>query len=156
MKPMPPIKPHLRRAPYFRLHSAASIALAALLAGCVAVPAPLQGSFASVSPHSANASHLDVEVRWGGRIVGIENFGERNCIVLIAQPLGANGQPDGSDVSLGRFRACADEHYPTRSFAANREVTITGRIEGFYESEDGHARWPSLATRTVVLWPQRR
>lgn len=141
-----------------------AIALFGTLAiGCVAVPPPLQGAWSPLSPHEVDATSIGSAVRWGGRVVAVESEGARTCFRLIAQPLGRNGQPDGSDTSLGHFSACRAGSYDTRTFAPNREVTVTGRIEGFDAAEGPSNRAsnaappvPRVAAQAIVLWPRRR
>jgi outer membrane lipoprotein len=133
--------------------------LGAFAVGCASVPPPLVGTFSPLSPRESSSASVGSAVRWGGRIVAVEAVGERTCFRLIAQPLGPNGQPDGSDTSLGRFSACRAGNYDARTFAPNREITVTGRIEGFDAANgasSASAPVPRLAAQAVVLWPRRR
>ena len=59
--------------------------------------------------------------------------------------------------------ACRAGSYDTRTFAPNREVTVTGRIEGFDAAEGPSNRAsnaappvPRVAAQAIVLWPRRR
>lgn len=137
--------------------AAAGLALAAALAlaGCAALPPPLQGEFAELPPRAAGERDRGTPVRWGGRLVELQPSGARTCFELIAQPLAANARPDGSDASLGRFVACRAGDFPASRFRPNREVTVTGRIEGMATTPDG-AQVPRVAADAVVLWPVRR
>jgi outer membrane lipoprotein len=157
VSPLPnalPPSPRARRA----VLVAATALLGALATGCVSVPPPLQGAWSPLAPREAGAGSIGAAVRWGGRIVAVEAEGERTCFRMIAQPLAENGQPDGGDASLGRFSACRTGRYDPRSFAPNREITVTGRIEGF-DAVDGVAGSPGVprvAAQAVLLWPRRR
>jgi outer membrane lipoprotein len=124
------------------------VLLALLLGGCATVPPPLQGAWAPRVPHDVGPQDVGSSVRWGGRLVALRPQGAGACFEVIAQPLAANGQPDGSDASLGRFIACREGRYDPEVFRPNRELTITGRIE----SLDGP---PRVAAAAVVLWPRR-
>ena len=122
------------------------IALAALaLAGCATVPAPLQGQYTRVSPRDAIASEQrGVPVRWGGRIV--------------STGLDATGRPRwAADDTGGRFIACRAGFYDPAIFQADREVTVTGVIDGYESRRIGEYdyRFPRLAADVVYLWPVR-
>jgi len=136
----------------------AGLAAALLLAGCVTAPKPLQGDYAPLSPNATKDSDSGANVRWGGRVVSVEPQADRTCINVIAQPLSGNAQPDGSDISLGRFRACRAGFYDPAVFKANREVSFVGRVEGFdtVRIGDYDYRQPRMAADVVFLWPERR
>lgn len=148
-----PYSPRLSRLPAF-----AGMATCLLLAGCVTAPKPLQGQYALLAPNTTKDADSGASVRWGGRVVSVEPQADRTCINVIAQPLGANAQPDGSDTSLGRFRACRAGFYDPAVFKANREVTFVGRVEGFdtVRIGDYDYRQPRVAADVVFLWPERR
>lgn len=158
MRPMPSPagRPLSRSGRTLRLAGLALLGLAAT--ACVGVPKPLQGAWPALTPQTAGTADIGAAVRWGGRIVALDAVGAGSCFRLIAQPLAANGQPDGSATSLGRFSACRSGTYDPRKFAPNREVTITGRIETFERQRFGgdETLLPRVAAEAVVLWPQRR
>lgn len=132
---------------------------ALLLAGCVSAPKPLQGQFAPISPAEAvRAGGTGELVRWGGRIVGVEPLADRSCFEVVAGPLGRDGRPLERDASDGRFIACRAGFYDPQVFLPGREITLTGRIEGFDTRKVGEYdyRYPVLAAEVVYLWPQRK
>lgn len=133
---------------------AAALGLALALAGCASLPPPLQGEFADVAPRTVGERDWGKSVRWGGRLIDVQEHGARTCLHLIAQPLAADARPDGSDVSLGRFIACRAGEFPASRFRPNRELTVTGRIESLAMLTDG-APVPRVAAESVVLWPAR-
>ena len=112
---------------------AVGIATALLLAGCATQPKPLQGAFQSITPHQAAADRLEgAMVRWGGRIIRTEPRPDRTCFEVISTKLNADGRPVwASDDTWGRFIACRTGFYDPALFQPNREVTFTGRIEGY-------------------------
>jgi outer membrane lipoprotein len=135
-------------------------ALAALLAGCATQPKPLQGAYAPLSAQDAAVGdHAGTLVRWGGRIIRTEPGKDRTCFEVLSMPLGADGRPrEGGDQSLGRFQACRPGFYDPALFQPEREVTFTGRIDG-YEQRNVAAyayRFPRLAADVVYLWPERQ
>lgn len=128
---------------------------AAALSGCVSAPPPLQGEWPALAPRDTATTHLGLPVRWGGRLVRVDRDGNATCFELIAEPLAADGRPNGSGASLGPFRACRVGTYPADVFRPNRAVTFTGRIDALIESEAAGrtTQRPRVAADAVVLWP---
>ena len=58
---------------------------------------------------------------------------------------------------MGRFVACRTGFYDPALFQADREVTFTGRIEGYEDRKvDGFIyRFPRMSADVVYLWPVR-
>ncbi len=143
--------------------SPARLALAglalALLAGCTTLPKPLQGNYAPLTAHQAvEGDHIGAQVRWGGRIIRTEPGPDRTCFEVISTRLDADGRPQwASDDTWGRFIACRPGFYDPALFEPKREVTFTGRIDGYEERRiDGYTyRFPRLAADVVYLWPPR-
>ena len=138
--------------------AATSLALA-LLAGCATQPKPLQGSFESLSAHDAVVGdHAGATVRWGGRIIRTEPRPDRTCFEVISTRLDAEGRPVwDSDDTWGRFIACRTGFYDPALFEPKREVTFTGRIEGYEDRkvEQYVYRFPRVSADVVYLWPER-
>jgi outer membrane lipoprotein len=131
---------------------------AALVAGCAVAPKPLQGEFAEVSPlQSSQAGRAGDRVRWGGEIVQVETRPDRSCFELLGKPLLGTARPRTGDVSEGRFFACRSGFYDPALFAPGRELTVTGRIEGFEERPIGEYvyRYPRVDADVLYLWPER-
>lgn len=133
----------------------AIIVLALLLAGCATAPKPLQGSFTSQSPQQAAAS--GERVRWGGSVIEVEPQATRTCFQVLGRPLASNGRPREVDASEGRFLACRAGFYDPALFTDTREITITGRIDGYDTRKIGEYdyRFPRVAADVVYLWPIR-
>lgn len=131
----------------------------ALLAACASQPGPLQGRFAEIAPRAATASDsTGAVVRWGGRIVKVEPHENRTCFEILSTRLNSYGRPYwASDEVGGRFIACRTGFYDPALFQKNREVTFTGRIDGYDNRRIGgyNYRFPRLAADVVYLWPVR-
>ncbi len=134
-------------------------ALAAALAGCVTQTKPLRGEFAAISPHEAvEQESTGAVVRWGGRIVRTEPLADRTCFEVLSTRLDMSGRPYwAADDTRGRFIACRSGFYDPALFTDNREVTFTGRIDGYENRKIGEYdyRFPRLAADVVYLWPVR-
>ena len=130
-----------------------------LLAACASQPKPLQGAFAGTTPHAAvDTDQTGAMVRWGGRIVQVEPRADATCFEMISTRLTATGRPYwASDDTNGRFIACRAGFYDPAVFEVNREVTFTGRLEGYENRRIGEYdyRFPRVAADVVYLWPKR-
>ena len=131
----------------------------ALLAACATQPRPLQGQFAPVTPRQAvDHDSTGAVVRWGGRIVSVDPGENRTCFEMLSTRLDASGRPYwASDEVGGRFIACRTGFYDPALFEKNREVTFTGRLEGYENRRIGgyDYRFPRMAADVVYLWPVR-
>jgi outer membrane lipoprotein len=134
-----------------------ALALTTALAGCATAPKPLQGQFVALEPEQAaqQGSTGDV-VRWGGKIVDVHTEKLFSCFEIVGAPLSSSGRPRDVDASNGRFLACRSGFYEPEVFAAGREVTISGRVEGFETRKVGDYdyRYPRVAADVIYLWPE--
>lgn len=133
--------------------------LVAGLAGCASSPKPLQGQFSNLLPEEASRLGTGADaVRWGGRIVKVAPQASRSCFEIVGLRLDSSGQPLRHDRSEGRFLACRAGFYDPEVFKAGREITVTGRIEGFETHAIGEYeyRYPRVQADVVYLWPERR
>ena len=135
------------------------ILAAALLAACASQPRPLQGTFNEITPRDAAASDATgATVRWGGRVVGVEPHPNRTCFEMMSTQLSGHGRPYwAADDVGGRFIACRTGFYDPALFEKNREVTFTGRIDGYEDRRIGgyDYRFPRVEADVVYLWPAR-
>ena len=131
----------------------------ALLAACASQPQPLQGAFAEITPRDALATDsTGAMVRWGGRVVRTEPLANRTCFEMISTRLDVYGRPYwATDDVGGRFIACRTGFYDPALFEKNREVTFTGRIDGYENRRIGgyDYRFPRVEADVVYLWPVR-
>lgn len=138
---------------------ALALTMAAMISACATAPKPLQGQFSGVLPDDAARRETAGElVRWGGRIVQVQTQSQRSCFEIVGAPLDASGRPRKVDRSEGRFFACRVGFYEPEVFQPGREITISGRIEGFETRKVGDYdyRYPRVAADVVYLWPERR
>jgi outer membrane lipoprotein len=134
-------------------------ALTTALAACASAPSQLQGQYAPVDPEQAVAREsVGDTVRWGGRIVEVHTEKLYSCFEIVGAPLDSSGRPRRVDRSSGRFIACRSGFYEPQVFAPGRELTISGRIEGYETRKIGDYdyRYARVAADVVYLWPERR
>lgn len=149
------VRRHAPTAPLLAL----SAVLALGLAGCATTSSPLRGDYADVSPHQAmQQDSTGAVVRWGGRIIRTEPMSDHTCFEMLSTRLDGSGRPYwAADDTRGRFIACRAGFYDPALFDNTREVTFTGRIEGYENRKIGEYdyRFPRLAADVVYLWPVR-
>ena len=137
----------------------APVLAAGLLAACATQPTPLQGEYVEVTPQDAASADVTGQVvRWGGRIVRTEPQDNRTCFEVLSTRLDAYARPYwATDDVGGRFIACRAGFYDPAVFEPNREVTFTGRVEGYDNRKIGgyDYRFPRVAADVVYLWPVR-
>jgi len=133
-------------------------ALALTIAGCATTPSQLQGQFSTLDPQQAAAQQAPGEtVRWGGRIVDVHTEKLFTCFEVVGAPLDSSGRPREVDDSNGRFLACRDGFYEPEVFKNGRELTVSGKIDGYETRKVGDYdyRYPRVAADVVYLWPER-
>ena len=137
----------------------APVLAAGLLAACATQPTPLQGEYIEVTPQDAATADVTGQVvRWGGRIVRTEPQNNRTCFEVLSTRLDTYARPYwATDDVGGRFIACRAGFYDPAVFEPNREVTFTGRVEGYDNRKIGgyDYRFPRVAADVVYLWPVR-
>lgn len=128
------------------------------VAGCATVPKPLAvGAFAEVTPSAAqNVNFEGQRVRWGGSIAGTETGKNETCFEIVSHPLDSIARPLDTDMTWGRFIACAPDFYDPEVYAKGREVTVIGNIQGATVRKLGEYeyRYPQINAETVYLWPK--
>jgi outer membrane lipoprotein len=130
-----------------------------LLSACVSGPKPLRGEFSNITPaQAAKGNTVNAKIRWGGRIVAVNNQAQRSCFEIVGLDMYASARPQGQDRSVGRFIACRAGFYDPDVFKAGREVTITGAIDAFESRKIGEYdyRYPMVSADVVYLWPEQR
>jgi len=136
-------------------HSLTIALLAAGLASCATVPAPLQGQYAATTPRDARADGQ--QIRWGGEIIKVEPMQDTTCFEILARDLDASARPTGRDASQGRFMACHAGFYDPEEFDRGREITVVGQVSGTDHGKVGQFdyAYPHVNASAVYLWPKR-
>jgi outer membrane lipoprotein len=143
------------------MYRLAFVAMVLALSACAMIPSELTsgGPFAATTPLQAQSgSHEGERVRWGGVIIRATAESNQTCFEIMGLSLDSDAAPEANDQSLGRFIACAKGFYDPALYAAGREITFTGRIEGTEQRKIGEYLYsfPRLSVDAVHLWPKRR
>ena len=91
-------------------------------------------------------------------LAGGKPLADRTCFEVLSTELDASGRPYwAADDTRGRFIACRNGFYDPALFTHAREVTFTGRVDGYENRKIGEYdyRFPRLAADVVYLWPKR-
>jgi outer membrane lipoprotein len=96
-------------------------------------------------------------VRFGGRIVRVENHQKDSWISIVGLPLQSNGKPQLSDQSPGRFIAQVKGFIDPAVYSKNRRVTVVGRFAKMQSKKIGgySYQYPLLIADDIYLWPRR-
>ncbi len=143
--------------------TAAALLLVAVawLAGCVSVPEPLRsGPQQSPDPAQVRAApeqYAGMGVRWGGVIVAVENGAAQSEVEVVARPLSGSARPLLTDATAGRFLARISGFIDPVDYAAGREITVVGVVEGVEQRDIGAYRYsyPRVKVTSHHLWPVR-
>lgn len=112
----------------------AVIILALALTSCASrMPVEIQGEFDNApdttQAHTQPDKFLSQQVRWGGKILNIENKQNTSRLTIVAFPLNSYGRPKNSNQSHGRFIAIVDKFLEPELYSKDREVTVTGSLQ---------------------------
>jgi outer membrane lipoprotein len=134
-----------------------SLLVLAALAACARPPRNLAGDFPRTTVADAQqASYAGARVRWGGTIASTNPGRDETCIEVVSRPLDRRAHPRDTDVTYGRFRACAPGFYDPQVYGPDREVTVVGTIEGTQPGKVGEYDYPfpRVAIEEIYLWPK--
>lgn len=98
----------------------------------------------------------DENVRWGGKIISVENKQDSTWIEILASPLNSYGEPSSSNYYEGRFIARIDGFLDPEYYSKNRKLTVYGTIDTeFIRRIDEHPyHYPLLSAKEYYLWPE--
>ena len=78
--------------------------------------------------HTQADKFISQKVRWGGKILNIENKQNTSRLTIVAFPLNSYGRPKNTDQSPGRFIAVINQFLEPELYSRDREITITGSL----------------------------
>ncbi len=104
------------------------------LSSCASrIPVEIQGDLDAAPTvaevHAQPETFLAQRVRWGGKILAIENKQNTSRLTVVAFPLNSYGRPKNTDQSPGRFIAIVDNFLEPELYSKDREITVTGSLQ---------------------------
>lgn len=73
-------------------------------------------------------SHTGKRVRWGGKIIAVENSEQQSEIQVVQFPLNRTGRPDDSSNSEGRFIVRSSSFLDPEVYKSDSFITVLGEI----------------------------
>ncbi len=132
--------------------------VAAALAGCATVPAPIAGKdFVALTPQQAAAQNTHgSRVRWGGEIIKVEPKASVTCFEILSRNLFDDARPNRREGSDGRFLACGNGFFDPEVYTKGRDLTITGQVVGTEQRLVGEHEYlyPRVDAEGIYLWPK--
>lgn len=133
-----------------------------ILAGCSNLPVAIQDSpqpDISLSQTNQNmAQHQNQTVRWGGKIVQVENDNAGSTIHIVQLPLKHYGRPDADQYknSAGRFIVITTKYLDPQIYQQDRLITISGTISGERNItvDKREMQVPVVNLEENYLWPE--
>ncbi len=100
------------------------------------------------------AKYKNAPIRWGGKIVEVENEPTYSAIQILVLPLSRRGQPDIDQVGQGRFVIQSTNFMDPAVYKKDTAVTIAGTIAGDTERKIGNkpVRLPLVSATNIYLW----
>lgn len=137
------------------------IALALLAAGCASTVPDAVRDPGPVAPLTVAEAQrrgdpiLGQRARWGGSILSVDNGAGITEIEVLARPLTGDGAPRPEASPEGRFIARIQGFVDPAVYAADRRLTVVGRLVGIEERAVGDYpyRYPVIAVSARYLWP---
>ena len=98
------------------------------------------------------------QVRWGGKIISVENKENSTWIEVLASSLNSYGKPSSRTDYEGRFIARVDGFLDPEQYSKDRKLTIFGTIETeFVKRIDEYPySYPLVNVKEYYLWPEYR
>ncbi len=133
---------------------------AGLLAACASGPRyDTTGVDPALTPARAAAApdtSRGQTVIWGGVILATSNLKDGTQIEVLGYPLNGSQEPEIGAPAGGRFLAFWPKYLESMDFAAGRQITVRGQLEGTRTGQIGESRYiyPQVRAEDLWLWPR--
>ncbi|WP_455209929.1 Slp family lipoprotein [Kaarinaea lacus] len=97
------------------------------------------------------------KVRWGGVIENVTNLQSETELEVIGKPLDKSARPVMDSKSSGRFLVRVSGFLEPTEFAANREITVVGKVSDSETRPIGEFEYtyPIVQAESYHLWEER-
>lgn len=108
-----------------------------------------------VQVQRAPQAAIGQRVRWGGRILAVNNLADHTELILLAWPLSRDGKPRLETKPSGRFIATIAGFVDPAAYPVQRLLTVAGPITGVAVRPIGEYpyQYPRVAAKSLHLWP---
>lgn len=143
---------------YEKIRPIAAAGLLALFAGCASLPAPIAeappGDLQMIEAMADPDAHRGTRVRWGGKVLAVEQRGGTLWVEVLERQLDAWGKPSGARTSGGRFFAVVENTEGAGDFAYGWDVTVYGVLDGAREGIVGNQTriFPVVRVLSSYAW----
>lgn len=98
------------------------------------------------------------DVRWGGTVMGVENFPEQTLVEVLGRKLTKNGKPDSDSRSQGRFKISLEGFVEPEELPKDRLITVYGKLKKVTDGKVGSYTYPYPVVEPSAyhLWPEER
>jgi len=133
-----------------------------LLQACSNLPANIKNApSVDIQPHHVLSNSNNVNntpVRWGGKIIDVENKANETVIQILFYPLNYYGRPQLNQTSSGRFLSISKQFLDPAVFTKDAEITIAGTLQGSEEKMIGEKTItvPIVSINNHYIWPQNQ
>ena len=95
-------------------------------------------------------------MRWGGRIIDVENKTDKTNIQILIYPLNFFGRPQLNQTPLGRFVTVSKQFLDPAVYTKDTAITVSGSLQGTVEKMIGEKKitMPLVATDVYHVWRQ--
>lgn len=112
-----------------------------------------------LQPHdvlSDSNKYQNNPVRWGGRIIDVENKTDKTNIQILIYPLNFFGRPQLNQTPLGRFVTVSKQFLDPAVYTKDTAITVSGSLQGTVEKMIGEKKitMPLVATDVYHVWRQ--
>jgi outer membrane lipoprotein len=130
------------------------------LGACTSMPSVIKNFFAVDIPYQLIRqdinSYQDAPIRWGGKIINVENETDSSLAQVLFYPLDRNGYPQTNEVSEGRFAIETSNFLDPEIFTVETKITVVGTVKGEIDRTAGKKtiRIPLVSAEAMYLWPE--
>lgn len=141
-----------------RVMARASYLLAVVfnLSSCTSVPLDSDSVNTTLTPAAVTAAADSAKgtVMWGGVILSSVNLVDSTQFEVLAYPLDRRQRPMTAREAQGRFLVQSPGYVETVDYAAGRQLTVLGMLEGVTHSTVGEASFdfPMVKATEIHLW----
>lgn len=128
------------------------LALAGIVAACAPAPiyktGPDSVSATPTQVATSPANFLNLQVVWGGKVIGVRNFADHSEIEVLAYPLDSSQRPRLKQAATGRFIAIVPGFVEPMNFPPGSLITLHGMLDGSRGGAVGQADYTFALVRS--------